>query len=80
MASFSILLGPSNAQKEGGNPFAPDMFDYRTSNTFNYYHELNPERRQLIDTILAAADDEDLSPGGEGVSREDAAAINARAL
>ena len=48
MAEFSILLAPADAKREGGNPFAPDMFDYRTSNTFNYFHELNPERKHLI--------------------------------
>lgn len=48
MPNFSILLPPSQGKKTGGNPFAPDMFDYRTSNTFNYFHELNPERKQLI--------------------------------
>ncbi len=48
MAAFSILLAPSSEKKVGGNPFAPDMFDYRSSNTFNYFHELNPERRKLI--------------------------------
>ena len=51
MPNFSILLAPSEGKKTGGNPFAPDMFDYRTSNTFNYFNELNPERRQLIQTL-----------------------------
>ena len=27
------------------------MFDYRASNTFNYFNELNPERRHLIDAL-----------------------------
>ncbi|NND71570.1 MAG: peroxide stress protein YaaA [Rhodothermales bacterium] len=76
MARFSILLGSSDIKKDGGNPFAPDMFDYRTSNTFNYYHEVNPERRKLIDAILAAVDDEDFNPGGAGIDRETAAAVN----
>ncbi len=53
MANFSILLAPSAEKKSGGNPFAPDMFDYRTSNTFNYFHELNPERRHLISALHA---------------------------
>lgn len=48
MPNFSILLPPSEDTQSGGNPFAPDMFDYRTSNTFNYFNELNPERRKLI--------------------------------
>lgn len=51
MPNFSILLPPAEGKQEGGNPFAPDMFDYRTSNTFNYFHLLNPERRQLIDHL-----------------------------
>ncbi|MDA1029064.1 MAG: peroxide stress protein YaaA [Bacteroidetes bacterium] len=51
MPKFSILLPPAEGKQEGGNPFAPDMFDYRTSNTFNYFHQLKPERRQLIDHL-----------------------------
>ncbi len=54
MAAFSILLAPSVEKKVGGNPFAPDMFDYRSSNTFNYFHELNPERRRLISALQDA--------------------------
>jgi len=54
MANFSILLSPSAEKTSGGNPFAPDMFDYRSSNTFNYFHELNPERRQLINALQDA--------------------------
>ena len=38
----------SEGKQSGGNPFAPDMFDYRSSNTFNYFNALNPERRALI--------------------------------
>ncbi|MEM6325559.1 MAG: YaaA family protein [Bacteroidota bacterium] len=48
---FSILLPPSEGKQSGGNPLAPDMFDYRSSNTFNYFHDLNPERRALIDAL-----------------------------
>jgi uncharacterized protein len=51
MPKFSILLPPAEGKQEGGNPFAPDMFDYRTSNTFNYFHQLKPDRRQLIDRL-----------------------------
>ena len=77
MARFSILLGPSDVKKDGGNPFAPDMFDYRTSNTFNYYHELNPERRRLIDGILAAPASSDFeSLGGQGVDGSLAMEVN----
>ena len=58
MANFSILLSPSAEKTSGGNPFAPDMFDYRSSNTFNYFHELNPERRQLINLLQDAIESE----------------------
>ena len=46
--SFAILLPSAEGKRPGGNPYAPDMFDYRTPDTFNYFSELNPERRQLI--------------------------------
>jgi uncharacterized protein len=61
MPNFSILLPPSDGKQAGGNPFAPDMFDYRTSNTFNYFNELNPERRRLIETL------HDVIERGEGL-------------
>lgn len=51
MPDFSILLPTAEAKQPGGNPFAPDMFDYRSSNTFNYFSELNPERRLLINRL-----------------------------
>ncbi len=51
MPNFSILLPPAEGKREGGNPFAPDMFDYRSSNTFNYFNELNVERRKLIAAV-----------------------------
>lgn len=54
MPNFSILLPPSEDTQSGGNPYAPDMFDYRTSNTFNYFNELNPERRKLIAALQEA--------------------------
>lgn len=56
MPNFSILLAPSEGKKSGGNPFAPDMFDYRSSDTFNYFNELNPERRTLIDALQEVID------------------------
>ncbi|MBO6574021.1 MAG: peroxide stress protein YaaA [Rhodothermales bacterium] len=56
MPDFSILLPASGPKTEGGNPFAPDMFDYRSSNTFNYFHALNADRRSLIDALHAAMD------------------------
>jgi uncharacterized protein len=51
MAEFAILIPSSEGKLSGGNPFAPDMFDYRTSNTFNYFSELNSERRRLINAL-----------------------------
>lgn len=59
MPNFSILLPPSENTQPGGNPYAPDMFDYRTSNTFNYFNELNPERRKLIAALQQAIEDGD---------------------
>ncbi len=59
MPNFSILLPPAEGKVTGGNPFAPDMFDYRSSNTFNYFHDLNPERRRLIDALLAFMEQQD---------------------
>ncbi len=59
MPNLSILLSPADRKQPGGNPFAPDMFDYRTSGTFNYYDDLNPERRELIDTLQEVIDEED---------------------
>ena len=50
---FSILLPSAEGKQSGGNPLAPDMFDYRSSNTFNYFSELNPERRTVIDAVQA---------------------------
>ena len=48
MPDFAILIPPSEGKKEGGNPFAPDMFDQRRASTFNYFSELSPERRILV--------------------------------
>ncbi len=50
---FTILLPSAEGKEAGGNPLAPDMFDYRSSNTFNYFSDLNPERRTLIDALQA---------------------------
>ncbi len=61
MPNFSILLPPSETTQSGGNPFAPDMFDYRTSNTFNYFNELNTDRRKLISAMQEAIEE------GEGL-------------
>jgi cytoplasmic iron level regulating protein YaaA (DUF328/UPF0246 family) len=59
MPNFAILLSPSDGKQDGGNPFAPDMFDYRSSNTFNYFNELNPSRRELIAALQQAMDTSD---------------------
>ena len=48
---FSILMPSSEGKQAGGNPFAPDMFDYRSSDTFNFFNQLNPERRALIGAL-----------------------------
>ncbi len=61
MPNFTILLPPAEGKASGGNPFAPDMFDYRSSSTFNYFNELNPDRRKLIDALQAAVE------AGEGL-------------
>ena len=59
MADFAILLPSAEGKAPGGNPLAPDMFDYRTSNTFNYFSELNPERRIVIKTLQEAIQEGD---------------------
>ena len=70
MAGFSILFPPSGVQQSGGNALAPKMFDRRSSNTFNYFVGLNPERRIVIDAVNAL----ELTPGrlakALGVERE----------
>jgi cytoplasmic iron level regulating protein YaaA (DUF328/UPF0246 family) len=60
---FVILMPSAEGKRPGGNPLAPDMFDYRSSNTFNYFSELNAERRALIDALhgqIREADDASL--------------------
>jgi len=59
MADFAILLPGAEGKVAGGNPLAPDMFDYRTSNTFNYFSDLNPERRRLITVLQQAIQESD---------------------
>ena len=56
---FSILVPSAEGKQPGGNPLAPDMFDYRSSNTFNYFSELNPERRTLINALQVLLGDAD---------------------
>ncbi|TDI73741.1 MAG: peroxide stress protein YaaA, partial [Bacteroidetes bacterium] len=60
MPNFSILLPSSDKQISGGNPLAPDMFDYRTSNTFNYFSDLNQDRRALIAALHGALENTDV--------------------
>ncbi|MDT7855163.1 peroxide stress protein YaaA [Rubrivirga sp. S365] len=78
---FSILLPSAEGKEAGGNPLAPDMFDYRSSNTFNYFSELNPERRALIDALqtqMEEATEAELGAllGVKGDTLEEAVAIN----
>ncbi len=82
MPNFAILLPPAEGKKPGGNPYAPDMFDYRSSNTFNYFNELNPERRRLIDALqqlIETSDEEHLQDifGVKGAYLEEAFQVNA---
>ena len=56
MSKITILLPPAEGKTPGGNPFAPDMFDYRSSSTFNYFNDLNPERRKLINQLHEVID------------------------
>ena len=79
MSRISILLPPSEGKKPGGNPFAPDMFDYRSSSTFNYFSDLNPERRKLINTLqtsIEAGDDLEALFGVKGDNLEEAIEAN----
>ena len=81
MPNFSILLAPAEGKKPGGNPFAPDMFDYRASDTFNYFNELNPERRTLINTVqevIETSEEQALQDlfGVKGEHLEEAIAVN----
>ena len=51
MPEFSILVPPAEGKQPGGNPLAPDIFDLRASGTFNFFRELNPERKHLMRTL-----------------------------
>ncbi len=82
MPNFAILLAPAEGKKPGGNPFAPDMFDYRSSNTYNYFNEMNPDRRRLIDAlqrVLETSEEDVLEDlfGVKGEHLEAAIAVNA---
>lgn len=59
MAGFSILLAPSEGKIPGGNPLAPGMFNRRASDTFNYFSNLNPDRRTLIRALHDALENPD---------------------
>lgn len=81
MANFALLLPSAEGKASGGNPMAPDMFDYRTSNTFNYFSDLNPERRHLINALqkyIQEADDDKLESlfGVKGDALEAAVEMN----
>ena len=80
MPNFVILLPPADTKQPGGNPFAPDMFDYRTSNTFNYFSDLNPRRRELIGALQEAMSEADdpsaLFEELEGFELEEAVRVN----
>ena len=78
---FTILLPSAEGKATGGNPLAPDMFDYRSSNTFNYFSQLNPERRALIDALqtqVRDGSDEDLAKlfGVKGDTLQEAVSVN----
>ena len=82
MPNLAILLAPAEGKQPGGNPFAPDMFDYRTSGTFNYFEDLNPERRKLIDALHEILDEHDEDTladilGLEGPELEEAIRVDA---
>ncbi len=79
MTAFVLLLPSAEGKQAGGNPFAPDMFDYRASNTFNYFSELNPVRKQIIQHLHQALDEGvDLGKlfGVKGKMLEEAVQVN----
>lgn len=81
MSGFALLIPSAEGKVSGGNPLAPDMFDYRTSNTFNYFSELNPERRRLISHLqaeMAQSDNGSLEQlfGVKGEALEHAVKVN----
>jgi cytoplasmic iron level regulating protein YaaA (DUF328/UPF0246 family) len=58
MPDFTILLPPAEGKQPGGNPLAPDMFDIRSGGTFNFFRELNPERKKLITALQSFVQDD----------------------
>ena len=82
MPNLTVLLSPADRKQPGGNPLAPDMFDYRTSGTFNYFDDLNPNRREIIDLlqeVIKGEDQDALSDifGLEDYELEEALRVNA---
>ncbi len=80
MPDFTILIPPAEGKQPGGNPLAPDMFDLRASGTFNFFRELNPERKALMRALQEAATGEaDLEGlfGVKGDALAEAVAANA---
>ncbi|HYE58178.1 MAG TPA: peroxide stress protein YaaA [Rhodothermales bacterium] len=78
MSGFLILLPPAERKRPGGNALAPSLFDLRAAGTFNYFAELNPERRRLIEVLqeaLAAGHAADVL-GLEGAALDTAAAAD----
>lgn len=78
---FTILLPSAQGKQPGGNPLAPDMFDYRSSNTFNFFSDLNAERRTIIDALqkhIEGATEEELEAlfGIKGSTLEEAVRVN----
>ena len=77
--NFSILLAPSAGKQTGGNPFAPDMFDYRSSSTFNFFKDLNPSRKALIAKLqqtIREGEDLEAAFGAQGETLEHAVEVN----
>lgn len=70
MAGFSVLLPPSDEKVSGGNALAPKMFDRRSSHTFNYFVGLNPERRQVIDSLNVLGEQSEDRADALGVPEE----------
>ncbi len=80
MPDFSILVPPAEGKLPGGNPLAPDMFDLRASGTFNFFRELNPERKQLMRTlgeVVAAGEGLETLFGVKGDALAEAVQANA---
>ena len=77
-----VLIPSARSKATGGNPFAPDVFDYRSRTTFNYYHDLIPDRRLLVRRLQEMVDSGDPNAIKEAFGRADpqAATTLAKAL